>query len=224
MDGFGKKTRELDDKRQGPEEIKFWRERYASLANHALEKAGIDARVDHRSYLARGIDKFPQPKLGPALTQIFRRDRTKIESSVVIERWEEAAEIRQLQFNLASIEEEHSQAPEDEAALAVVAEKKARLVNNDAVTNEKLIVEAKMRFPDNQAKQFEFICSAKIAIYAREAAQPGISEERKAYLSEQKVVLLENLKKLQAVQLTKSSHGKDTSECPNTRKREDKER
>ena len=116
-DGFGKKTRELDDKRQGPEEIKFWRGRYAALANHALEKAGIDARVDHRSYLARGMDKVPQPKLGSALTQIFRRNRTRIETSVVVDRWEEAAEIRKDQFKLARIEKEIDQV-KNEAAIA----------------------------------------------------------------------------------------------------------
>ena len=115
LDGFGKKTRELDDKSQGPEEIKFWRERYAALTNHALEKAGIDARVDHRSYLARGIDRLPQPKLGSALTQIFRRDKSKIESSVVVDRWEEAAEIRQLQVKQAAIKKEHDHAMKETA-------------------------------------------------------------------------------------------------------------
>ena len=226
MDGLGKKTRELDDKGQGPEEIKFWRERYAALANHALQKAGIDARVDHRSYLARGIDKLPQPKLGPALTQIFRRDRTKIESSVVVERWEEAAEIRQLQFKLAAIEEEHNQAPEDEAVLAVEGVKNVNPVGFGGVTHEKVVAEAERLYPGNLSRQYEFIFSTMIAAIEREASRPGVSEERKAFLAEGKAVFQEKLERLlrHRPQADKVSQGKDVSVRSDPERRNDKER
>ena len=39
------------------------RERWAQLTNSALHEAGIDARIDHRSYAAQGIDREPQPRL-----------------------------------------------------------------------------------------------------------------------------------------------------------------
>ena len=42
------------------------RQRWQDYANAALAAAGIDARIDHRSLEARGIDHLPQPKLGPA--------------------------------------------------------------------------------------------------------------------------------------------------------------
>lgn len=41
------------------------REAWANHVNRALERAGHEARVDHRSYEARGIDQIPQPKVGP---------------------------------------------------------------------------------------------------------------------------------------------------------------
>lgn len=48
-DGFGAKTRVLDDKATGPDEVKAIREAVAMLTNQALQRAGCDARVDHRS-------------------------------------------------------------------------------------------------------------------------------------------------------------------------------
>ena len=156
------------------------------------------------------------------MTQIFRRDRSKIETSVVVDRWEEAAEIRQLQLKQSAIEKEYEKVKKEADALAAKDGQKAQPAGFGDVTNETLMVEARNRFPDNQARQYEFFCTAKIAIYAREAAQPGISEERKVYLAEQKVVLLENLKKLQQAQVTKPSHRKDASERPDPGKREDK--
>lgn len=61
---FLEKTRELDSRKSG--EVGFWRERWETLANNVLERAGSDERIDHRSYAARGIDKIPQPKIGAA--------------------------------------------------------------------------------------------------------------------------------------------------------------
>lgn len=67
-DGLGAKVRVLDDKRQGPEEIKAIREVWASHVNYALERAGHDARIDHRSLRAQGIDRVPQIHAGPEVT------------------------------------------------------------------------------------------------------------------------------------------------------------
>lgn len=49
------------------------RETWARVANQALERAGHDARIDHRSYADRGIERVPQPKLGPAAAAMERR-------------------------------------------------------------------------------------------------------------------------------------------------------
>jgi Ti-type conjugative transfer relaxase TraA len=46
--------------------VTSWRARWAEMVNARLAEAGIDARVDHRSNAARGIDLEPQNKIGPA--------------------------------------------------------------------------------------------------------------------------------------------------------------
>lgn len=69
--GFSQKTRELDDRKTG--EVERWRERFATLQNERLQDAGIDARVDHRSLEAQGIDREPTRHLGVAATGYERR-------------------------------------------------------------------------------------------------------------------------------------------------------
>ncbi len=61
--GFGEKTRELDDRKTGL--VSEWRERWAQLANEALSAAGQDDRIDHRTLAAQGIAREPSPHLGP---------------------------------------------------------------------------------------------------------------------------------------------------------------
>ncbi len=49
------------------------RESWAEAVNAALEKAGRNERVDHRSLKDRGIDRVPEPKIGVAATAMKRR-------------------------------------------------------------------------------------------------------------------------------------------------------
>jgi len=49
------------------------RESWAEAVNAALEKAGRNERVDHRSLKDRGIDREPEPKIGVAATAMKRR-------------------------------------------------------------------------------------------------------------------------------------------------------
>jgi ATP-dependent exoDNAse (exonuclease V) alpha subunit len=49
------------------------RESWAEAVNAALEKAGRDERVDHRSLKDRGIERAPEPKIGVAATAMKRR-------------------------------------------------------------------------------------------------------------------------------------------------------
>lgn len=58
-DGFGKKTRVLDDQKSGPIEIEAIRKEWADRVNAALMFHGFDARVDHRSNTRRGLDDTP---------------------------------------------------------------------------------------------------------------------------------------------------------------------
>lgn len=72
-DGFGEKTRELDDRKIGSELVTQWRERFAELTNERLHEQGIAARVDHRTLAAQGIERELTQHLGPAATAIERR-------------------------------------------------------------------------------------------------------------------------------------------------------
>ena len=60
--GFTTKNRSWNER----DLLKTWREQWASYANKALEEAGHDARIDHRSLVDQGItDREPQIHLGP---------------------------------------------------------------------------------------------------------------------------------------------------------------
>ena len=63
--GLGAKTRELDSFRTGPREIEAIRQEWERIGNRALERAGIDERIDCRSYADRGIDREATVHLGP---------------------------------------------------------------------------------------------------------------------------------------------------------------
>jgi hypothetical protein len=67
--GFGKKERAWNDVAL----LERWRESWARDVNDALEHAGIDARVDHRSYEAQGVDRAPTEHLGPAASALERK-------------------------------------------------------------------------------------------------------------------------------------------------------
>jgi len=74
--------RKLDGAAFSPKKVREWndvgllvkqRESWADAVNAALEQAGRDERVDHRSLKDRGIDRDPQPKIGVAATAMKRK-------------------------------------------------------------------------------------------------------------------------------------------------------
>lgn len=71
--GFTEKTREIDDRKQGPEEVNYLREEWAKAANQHLEKAGYGERIDHRSYEAQGSDKEATLHMGKEATHLERK-------------------------------------------------------------------------------------------------------------------------------------------------------
>ena len=77
---LGKKAVELDpihcQRQKLNNVVEVERERWERLANQALEKAGQEARIDHRSLEAQGItDRLPGVHLGPTATAIERSGR-----------------------------------------------------------------------------------------------------------------------------------------------------
>ena len=59
-EGFGQKVREWNEHGN----VEQWRERWADHVNARLAELDIDARIDHRSLHAQGIDLEPQGKIG----------------------------------------------------------------------------------------------------------------------------------------------------------------
>jgi len=68
-DGFGGKVREWNAKAN----VYDWRQAWERHANQALEKAGLDCRIDARSHAAKGLDQEPRQHLGVHATGIERR-------------------------------------------------------------------------------------------------------------------------------------------------------
>jgi hypothetical protein len=113
--GLGAKTSiewsETDRARRGlssgKEEIAEIRERWALLTNEKLQALGHEARVDHRSLEAQGIELEPTVYLGPAVHGMQRRGMgTEVGARIEAEaqaRLELAAEIGRLQREIKQV-------------------------------------------------------------------------------------------------------------------------
>lgn len=102
--GFGNKERGWND--DGV--LRGWRYQWAKFQNRALERAGQQARVDHRSYADQGIDREPTQHLGKAGYRKARRgENTRIgeENRQIQARNAERAQ-REHQFKVISLEVE----------------------------------------------------------------------------------------------------------------------
>jgi ATP-dependent exoDNAse (exonuclease V) alpha subunit len=108
-DGLGPKTG-IDMNREarselglpnGREEFAYLRARWAELTNTALREANIEARVDHRSLEAQGIDREPKPYLPRAAYEAERRgERSEVAERIRERHRERWAARRQSRQNL----------------------------------------------------------------------------------------------------------------------------
>lgn len=55
----------------GPKAVEWIRERWESVCNRALKRAGIDERIDRRTLKAQGIDREPGIHVGPRASHIY---------------------------------------------------------------------------------------------------------------------------------------------------------
>ena len=121
-EGFTEKTRELDVKYSG--EVTHWRERWAELSNLHLERAGRQARIDHRtleaqreSALARydyeradQLERLPTIHLGPNVVKMERR-------GIKTDRGELSREIKTTNARLICLVSIRQRLAEDEKAV-----------------------------------------------------------------------------------------------------------
>lgn len=79
-EGLSEKTRILDSPRTSGPEIAHMRRHWEELCNAVLERAGYEARIDHRTLKEQGVYRLPTRHMGPAATAMMRRgeipDRT----------------------------------------------------------------------------------------------------------------------------------------------------
>ncbi len=103
-DGFGNKERGWND--EGV--LRGWRYQWAQFQNRALERAGQQARVDHRSYADQGIDREPTQHLGKwahRMEKAGKKSRIGEQNRQVQARNAERAQ-REHQFKVISLEAE----------------------------------------------------------------------------------------------------------------------
>ncbi|EGD60849.1 conjugal transfer protein TraA [Novosphingobium nitrogenifigens DSM 19370] len=83
-DGFGAKVRDWNR----TELLTHWREAWAEHVNGRLAQLDIDARIDHRTLEAQGIDLEPQNKIGPAAARMAQEGlvRERLEEHFAIAR------------------------------------------------------------------------------------------------------------------------------------------
>ncbi|RCW23333.1 plasmid mobilization system relaxase [Ciceribacter lividus] len=92
--GFGPKVRDWNR----TEMVERWRERWADLANERLAELDIDARIDHRSLEAQGIDLEPQTQIGAPAQRIEGegRDAAASVNDTVIDTVADRAELHRV--------------------------------------------------------------------------------------------------------------------------------
>lgn len=72
-EGLGAKLDTEKAGRNRTADLEAVRQRWAEMANERLQAAGIEAKIDHRSLEAQGIDREPTFHLGPAASGYERR-------------------------------------------------------------------------------------------------------------------------------------------------------
>lgn len=110
-----KELSDRDRKKKGLEgrkvEVSHARETWAALVNSALERGGHEARVDHRTLEAQGVDRIAQIHMGVAATAMERRgiqtERGDINRAI--------ASVSRLKAEIAQLEQEPPRAQENQA-------------------------------------------------------------------------------------------------------------
>lgn len=184
---FGAKTRVLDDKKTGPEELLRIRSEWEKRTNAALKRIGSPARVDLRSYedMAKAGDApaglIPQDHLGPRRAERSRRlGENGNDTSKAGQRREEIREhngelwhtwlqLRALQREKDRLEESARIAAEREAERKEkAAVEKRRLLEARTAAEAEAAVEA--------SAQFDSVRTASMWALANSSAQESSTE------------------------------------------------
>lgn len=83
--GGCKKSREWSFDKRSNDKLGEIREAWERSTNRALERAGLEERIDRRSLAERGIEREPEPKMGPKVTQMVKQGQETDIGAEVIE-------------------------------------------------------------------------------------------------------------------------------------------
>jgi hypothetical protein len=104
-EGFGKKERRWNKRNA----VKEYRADWAEYANRALEQAGFDERIDHRSLKEQGLEREPQIHLGAQVMEMEARgiqtrvgDESRCISKVNRDIARQAAKLEKLSAEIAA--------------------------------------------------------------------------------------------------------------------------
>ena len=170
-EGFGQKERNWNSNAL----LQQWREQWAIHANRALEQAGHDARIDHRSNEARGIEDLPGQHMGPAVAGLVSRG----EQSHVADRvTEQAAALLASQALEAQAAAERLRRQALEAGMEVQAEMEAEWIQAEEAEEAAERAEREAQFEQLAAEQAaEDAAAAAAAAAQREAAARAEQEK-----------------------------------------------
>lgn len=136
---------------KGKEELTAIRERWAALANVKLNEHGHQARIDHRTLAAQGIDREPTVHKGVAVTALERRGiQAEVSKRIA---WEEKGAVQkrlELAAEQGAIERERLQASSELLSLStdITAAKRVRAIQHEfglARTEERRLTPTEQR-------------------------------------------------------------------------------
>ena len=168
-----------------------WRENWAQVTNAALEKAGKEDRIDHRSYAEQGIEQIPTVHMGPSAVNMEKKgketDVGKLNRSIR----EENSRMQKLREQLKDMVESAKKAAKE------TKEKAKSIYTNTANTLESI----RARFIGNSYRANAYERDRKhIEFELRNGARAinvSRAEERRLYSLEQEKKYTAQAKKLQ---------------------------
>lgn len=161
-DGFGQKNRDWNRK----ELLEEWRESWERHANLALERAGHEARIDHRTLAAQGIQREPTQHLGPQAHSY--EQRTGLPSNV--RQIREAANAARAAFDAAAIQAAEADVIELEAQLDALQREQREQQRRSALL-------ARMLDHDHALARLPLVpTAAELAQHLRDWPEPKLRE------------------------------------------------
>jgi len=159
VEGLTRKTTlEMHDVRRrelglppGVSELFHVRERWASVANESLREAGIDARIDHRTLAAQGIDREPYPYIPHAAFQMERHGFQSVQGERLRQEYQERLAARRER----DFERERDAGPRRDTGLQREAESRREAESKDRQRKPQSLEEVRRQAREDWLKMRE---------------------------------------------------------------------